>query len=683
MGFSGNGTHPFGPYNKELADGDTSFIMIAGSLVFLMTPGVAFFYGGLVEHHTVLNTMMMVFACASVVTLQWLLVGYSFAFGPGSEWFGNFEFGSLRGVGAEVYPAYAASVSHYAWVFFQLTFAIVTPALIVGAVIGRMNFKSWLVFVALWTTVVYDLVVHWMWGVYPSGTTTITTGPPSQPIQLEILTFSYGWLKQIGAIDFAGGTVVHMTSGFSALVASILVGKRHSLSQGGRSVEMPPHNVPLVLLGTGLLWFGWFGFNGGSAGNATDGVAALAVLNTQIASSSALLSWMILDSFILENYSAIGAAFGAVVGLVGITPAAGFVSPMSALAIGALSAIAAYYACRLKTRFGFDDSLDAFACHGIGGLTGTLLTGCFANKSYNAESGENGLFYGNPRLLGCQLLACVIVILVSCIGTALILGFLQLIPSLKPRVSEGLEQALDFTTHGLSAYPLSSRRDGGSQLRVVSRSVGGGGGGGGAVVAAPLPSAQQNQNTPPSNNGVAAGSDPSTGSSSGGVRLTGGGDELRRRIPASTAASAPASGGGGGGDVKIHIESTSTIASAPISGPDALPVSIPATDSPQHPTFTYADIQRIEAADLAAASSAAASAHGNGGAGGGGGGISALPSLPPPLPDPVISLSGSAPPPVLPSHLIHDSIAANNDWRLSYRPPSLQQQQHQPQQHRN
>lgn len=416
--------------------GDTAWILTSSALVFLMTPGLGMFYGGLVGSTNVLNTIMMSLACGAIVMLQWLIVGYSFALGPGSQGFGNFEKAGLMHVGFEPNPLYAATIPEYIYVTYQMTFAVITPALISGAVAARLRFRAWIIFTIIWTTVVYDLIAHWVWAAWEE---TDENG------NVEV---KFGWLRALGALDFAGGTVVHIASGFSALAASIIVGKRKSAEEMHK-----PHNVPLTIIGASLLWFGWFGFNGGSALGA-NGIAALSILNTNIAAAAAFLTWMLLDSIFVRTVSVVGATIGAVVGLVSITPACGFVHPASSIAFGVIGAICSYFAIKLKEKLRYDDLLDVFACHGMGGVVGAILTGCFAQASLN-PAGADGLFFGNPRLLGVQILAVVVTALASVILTSLILVILKYTPFMGLRPSDDNEMlGMDLVSHKEYSYRL-------------------------------------------------------------------------------------------------------------------------------------------------------------------------------------------------------------------------------------
>jgi Amt family ammonium transporter len=406
----------------KIDSGDTSFMLMSAALVMLMTPGLAFFYGGMVRGKNVLGTMMQSFMAVALISVQWILWGYSLSFGPdkggfigGLEWFG------LRGVGMAPNPDYGATIPHQAYMIYQCMFAVITPALITGAVAERMRFKTFLVFMLLWTTLVYDPVAHWVWG-------------------------AGGWLRGMGALDFAGGTVVHISSGISALVAAIVIGRRH----GYPHAQMSPHNLPYTILGAALLWFGWFGFNAGSA-IAAGGLSTTAFVATNTSAASAAIAWMLMDWFVRGTPTALGAASGAVAGLVAITPASGYVGPISSIAIGAAAGCVCFGAVTLRSRrAGLDDSLDVFGVHGVGGTLGALLTGLFASKAVNA-AGDDGLFFGNPALFGTQVIAVVATWTYAAAVTFLLLKALDAVMGLRVDVGEE-ETGLDITQHGESAY---------------------------------------------------------------------------------------------------------------------------------------------------------------------------------------------------------------------------------------
>ncbi len=397
-----------------ISGADTAWMLIATALVLLMTPALAFFYGGLVRSKNALNTMMMSFISLGIAGVLWALFGYSLAFGEGSNWIGDLSMAFLNGVGLEA----SGSIPHLLFMAFQGTFFIITAALISGAVVERMKFTSYLVFISLWGLLVYAPICHWVWGG--------------------------GWLADLGALDFAGGAVVHMNAGAAAVVAALLLGTRKDY---GRQALLP-HNVPFVLLGAGLLWFGWFGFNGGSA-LAADGLAALAFVNTMLAPAATLAVWTIIDLGRTGKVTAVGAATAIVVGLVAITPAAGFISPTSSLLLGGFAAVPSYFVIVWRARTKLDDSLDVFAAHGIGGMTGALLTGIFAEAAWNGSA--DGLLFGNAAQLGIQAVSVVAVLLYSGGMTFVILKGLSFVMVLRTETkNEGL--GLDIANHGEEAY---------------------------------------------------------------------------------------------------------------------------------------------------------------------------------------------------------------------------------------
>ena len=404
----------------EINAGDTAWVLVATALVLLMTPALAFFYGGMVRKKNILSTLNLSVILMALISLQWVLVGYSLAFGPSLGGFlGGPKFLGLIGVGSDPNPDYAATIPHLAFAAYQMMFAVITPALITGAFVERVRFKTFLVFSVIWATVVYDPVAHWVWGVG-------------------------GFLRQMGALDFAGGTVVHVLAGFAALAFALVIRPR----RGFGSVVMEPHNIPYTVLGAGLLWVGWFGFNGGSA-LASNGLAVTALVNTNTAAAAAGLTWMFL-SWLDSRPGVLGIVTGAVVGLVAITPAAGFVTPLAAIAIGAIAAPVSYYAIKFRQTRGLDESLDVWACHGMGGLTGALLTGLFATKIIN-PAGADGLFYGNPRQFLIQLAAVAVAAVFSFALTFGLAKALQAIMGLN--VSEREEMlGLDISEHGERAY---------------------------------------------------------------------------------------------------------------------------------------------------------------------------------------------------------------------------------------
>jgi Amt family ammonium transporter len=364
-----------GPTAPRLDSGDTALVLVSAGLVLLMTPGLAFFYGGLVRSKNVVHTMNMSLLCMAIVGVLWTLVGYSLSFSPGGGhdgFLGGLSWAGLSGVTGAPEPSLAATVPHLAFMLFQAMFAVITPALISGAIVERVRLKAFALFVTLWSLVVYSPVAHWVWA--PGG-----------------------WLRTLGALDFAGGTVVHINAAAAALVAAILLGKR-------RGLRMPtaiPHNVPFAILGAGLLWFGWLGFNGGSA-LAANGLAAYAFTNTFVAPAAAGLAWGLFELGLHGKISGVGLASGAVAGMVAITPAAGFITPLSALVLGALAAAASFGAVRLRPRLGLDDSLDVFAVHGVAATLGALLTGVLASRAVNPDGAD-----GSLRLLGIQAVGVV------------------------------------------------------------------------------------------------------------------------------------------------------------------------------------------------------------------------------------------------------------------------------------
>lgn len=402
---------------------DTVWVLMSAALVMLMTPGLGLFYGGLVRGKNVLSTIMHSFFILALISVEWVLIGYTLAFGPdagGLGIIGNLDWLGLNGVGPEPSDTYATTIPHLAFMAFQMMFAVITPALISGAFAERKRFKSFVIFSLLWSILVYSPVAHWVWS-------------------------ANGWIFKLGALDFAGGTVIHITSGVSALVCALVLGKRI----GYGSESMQPHNATMTVLGTALLWFGWFGFNAGSALGA-NGLAANAFVTTNIAAAMAALTWVTASWIRHKQPSVIGAAAGAVAGLVGITPAAGFVTPMAAIIIGFLAGLGCFFAVEMVVRGRVDDALDVFGVHGIGGIIGALATGVFATKAVNA-AGNDGLLYGNPSLLAVQALAVVVAAGYAALVTW---GLLKLIDAtMGLRVSEAEEQkGLDASQHGEIAY---------------------------------------------------------------------------------------------------------------------------------------------------------------------------------------------------------------------------------------
>ena len=403
--------------------GDTAWVLISTALVMLMTPGLAFFYGGMVRRKKVLGILMQCFMILCVLSIQWVLFGYSLAFAPGKGFFGGLDWVGLIGVGAEPYKDYAATIPHSAFMIFQAMFAIITPALIIGAFAERMKFSAFLLFTILWATFIYDPVAHWVWGIG-------------------------GWLKELGALDFAGGTVIHVNAGIAALATALFIGKR----KGYPHKAVPPHNLPHTVLGTALLWFGWFGFNAGSA-LAANGLAVNAFVVTNTAAAAAGLTWALIEWMKHGKPTIFGTATGAVAGLVAITPAAGFVSPLSAIVIGIVVSLVCYvFVAILKPKLGYDDSLDAFGVHCIGGVWGALATGLFASKAVNPDA-ANGLFFGDPKQFLIQCLAVAVTLAYSFVGTMIIYKVVDWIVGM--RVAEKDEvMGLDLTQHNENAYTI-------------------------------------------------------------------------------------------------------------------------------------------------------------------------------------------------------------------------------------
>ena len=414
--------------------GDTAWMLMSSALVLLMTPGLAFFYGGLVRSRNVLNTMMMSLVMMGLIGVTWTLWGYSLAFdvtpgsldakgfGQGLETFiGGFDWMFLNNVVADKPDpiGYAPTIPHQVFMVYQMMFAIITPALISGAIVERVTFKTYFWFGLLWSTFIYSPLAHWVWG--------------------------RGWLEAIGVLDFAGGTVVHISSGVSAVVAAWMIGPR----KDHLNKPHTPHNVPYVLLGIGLLWFGWFGFNGGSA-LGSGSLATVAFVTTMISTAAGGLTWTIIEWVLRGKPTAVGIASGFLAGLVGITPAAGFVLPVGALLIGSIAAVCCFFAVSLRAKLGFDDSLDTFPIHGVGGTVGVILTGVFATKAVNA-AGNDGLFAGNPGLIVTQFIGVLATYVFAAVGTFVILKILGQFMELRvPSSAE--DKGLDIGQHGEEAY---------------------------------------------------------------------------------------------------------------------------------------------------------------------------------------------------------------------------------------
>ena len=399
--------------------GDTAWVLISFALVILMTPALGFFYAGMARKKNILSTLMLSVSLLVLISVQWVLYGYSIAFGPdkggligGLNWIG------LNGI-SPIHAGYAPTIPHTAFILFQMAFAVITPALIAGAFIERIKFSGFLLFSLLWATFVYDPAAHWVWGIG-------------------------GWLRNMGALDFAGGAVVHITAGVSALAVAMVIGKR----KGYGKTPMEPSNIAFTVLGAFLLWFGWFGFNGGSALSAGP-LAASTILATNSAGAAAGLTWMII-SWVHKRPSVLGLATGAIVGLAAVTPASGFINPLSAIVIGMVAAALSYYAIIIRMKINFDESLDVFACHGVGGMWGIIATGLFAEKAIN-PAGANGLFFGNPGQLGVQLLTAISIAVFSFVVSFVLAKIIDAIFGL--RVSENEEDVgLDISQHGETAY---------------------------------------------------------------------------------------------------------------------------------------------------------------------------------------------------------------------------------------
>lgn len=398
---------------------DTAWMLISTALVLLMTPALAFFYGGLVRSKNTLNTMMMSFISLGFVGVLWALLGYSLALTAGNNWLGDLSLAFLRGVGLEATGAVLPiTIPHALYMAFQATFCIITAALISGAIVERMRFSAYLVFISLWSLIVYAPLAHWVWGG--------------------------GWLADMGAWDFAGGTVVHVNAGAAALVAAMMVGRRSDYGHA----SILPHNIPTVLLGAGLLWFGWFGFNAGSA-LAASPIAGLAFVTTMLAPAATLVVWTFLDMMRSGKPTAVGCATAIVVGLVAITPAAGFVSPMSAIVLGGIAAVPSYLALIIRAKTSLDDSLDVVAAHGVGGTVGAILTGVFADKALNGVF--DGALHGNPAQVGIQAAAVATAIVYSGVVSFILLKVISLFVPLRATAADEAT-GLDVTMHGEEAY---------------------------------------------------------------------------------------------------------------------------------------------------------------------------------------------------------------------------------------
>lgn len=404
--------------------GDTAFVLVSTALVFFMTPGLALFYGGMVRRKNVLNTIMSSFFIVGLASIMWILVGYTLSFGHDlGGIIGNLQWFGMNGVTWDPNADYSATIPHNLFAVFQMMFAVITPALITGALVERIRFSALILFIGAWSLLVYYPLAHMMWGVG-------------------------GLLRELGAVDFAGGNVVHISSGVSALVAAIILGKRRGIGM----TSYHPHNIPLVFLGAAILWFGWFGFNAGSALGA-NGLAVHAFITTNTSAAAAMLSWMLIERVLRGKPTLLGAATGAVVGLVAITPGAGFVPIWASIIIGAMVSPICYFALGfLKVKFGYDDALDAFGCHGVGGIWGGIATGLFAQKSINSAAQWNGLVFGDTQLFQAQLISILASITLAAVGTAIILGIIKAIMTI--RVSSNDEAVgLDISEHSENAYP--------------------------------------------------------------------------------------------------------------------------------------------------------------------------------------------------------------------------------------
>lgn len=407
---------------STLVGADMAYLAISTLLVLIMTPALAFFYGGLVRRKNTINTIMMSMVCLAIFTVQWFLFGYSLSFGPDvGGVIGNLDWAFFKGVGMEANPDYSETVPHILFAMFQMAFAILTPAIVSGGIVERTRFPAYCLFILLWGTLVYDPMCHMVWGVG-------------------------GFIREMGGLDYAGGTVIHITSGFSALTAAILIGKRKDYG----IFSIRPHNIPYVCLGGSFLWLGWFGFNSGAGLMAND-VMAEALANTGIASCTAGLVWMLLELFIHKKMTLLGLMTGILTGLVGITPAAGFVDATASFWIGVTTPIICYFFVSVvKPKLGYDDSLDAFGCHGMGGVWGALMTGVFCTTAVN-EGGADGLLYGNPAQMIPQITGVIVGIVMAVVVTAIIV---KVVGALMPIRATASEEAsgLDLIDHGERAY---------------------------------------------------------------------------------------------------------------------------------------------------------------------------------------------------------------------------------------
>ena len=408
---------------STLDTGDTAWVIISTGLVMLMTPALAIFYGGLVRRKNILGVLMQCFIALSVISLQWILFGFSLSFAPGSPFLGGMQWAGLKGVGFEPYAAYSSTIPHQAFMLYQAMFAVITPALIIGAFAERMRFSAYVAFILLWATFVYDPIAHWLWG-------------------------ADGWLRAMGAVDFAGGAVVHISAGIAALVTAMVIGDRKNYKEK----PTPPHNLPMAVLGAGILWFGWFGFNGGSALGA-NGLAINALVTTHTAAASAIVGWALMERILTGSATMLGVISGAIAGLAAITPAAGYVNVAGAILIGFIASVLCYMAVsKVKIIFKYDDSLDAFGIHGVSGLWGTIATGIFATRSVN-PAGVDGWLYGNALQLWIQIKATAITALYSLIVTLILYKLIDWFWGV--RVSEKEEViGLDLALHNERGYTL-------------------------------------------------------------------------------------------------------------------------------------------------------------------------------------------------------------------------------------
>jgi len=398
---------------------DMTFVIFSAALVMLMVPGLALFYGGLVRSRNVLSTTMHSYTALFIISILWILVGYSLAFGPDYKGIiGGFDWAFLSNIGVEPNADYASTIPHLLFVIFQMMFAVITAAVVSGSFAERMRFPAFILFLILWSLLVYDPIAHWVWG-------------------------NGGWLKELGVLDFAGGNVVEINSGISGLVAAIVIGKR-------KKTAPHPHHIPMAILGGGLLWFGWFGFNAGSA-LAINGVAVNAFLTTNTSAAAGAISWIVLEWIFNKKPTVLGSIGGAIAGLVAITQGAGYVTPLSSIIIGFIGGTFSFFAIVfLKRKFGYDDALDAFGCHGIAGLWGAVATGLFATKSVN-PSGADGLFYGNSELLKVNMIAAFSCALYAGVATFIILKIISFVTKLRTN-NEEENSGLDLSLHGEEAY---------------------------------------------------------------------------------------------------------------------------------------------------------------------------------------------------------------------------------------